>query len=60
MVVEEEIEDGFYQYADQYDQWDTTLYTPVTKNDVGYSHTFNLDNPVFNFTKIKHDEISKQ
>ena len=22
-------EDGFYQWADQYDQWDNTFYTPV-------------------------------
>ena len=56
---EEEEEDGVYQWADQYDQWDTTPYTPVTKKDVGDSHTFYLDNPLFNLTKIKRDETSK-
>ena len=57
VVVEEE--DEFYQWADQYDQWDTTPYTPVTDNDVGGSHTFNFDNPLFNLTKIKRDGTSK-
>ena len=59
IIVEEEEEDEFYQWADQYDQWDTTPYTPVTDNDVGGSHTFNVDNPVLNFTKIKGDGTSK-
>ena len=51
IIVEEEEEDGFYQWADQYDQWDTTPYTPVTNNDVGGSHTFNFDNPLFNLKR---------
>ena len=52
-------EDGFHQWADQYDQWDTTLYTPITNNDVRGSHTCNVDNPVFNLTKIKCGRTSK-
>ena len=59
IIVEEEEEDGFYQWADQYDQWDTTPYTPVTDDDVGGSYTFNVDNPLFNLTKIKRDGTSK-
>ena len=59
IILEEEGEDGFYQWVDQYDQWDTTPYTPVTNNDVGDSHKFNVDNPVFNLTKIKRDGTSK-
>jgi len=57
IIVEEE--DGFYQWADQYDQWDTTSYTPVTDDDVGDTHTFNLDNSSFNLTKIKRDGTFK-
>ena len=45
--------------AAQYDQWDTTSYTPVTDDDMGGSHTFNVDNPVFNVTIIKRDGTSK-
>ena len=59
IIVEEEEEDEFYQWADQYDQWDTTSYTPVTNNNVGGSHTFNVDNPLFNLTKIKRDGTFK-
>jgi len=57
IIVEEE--DGFYQWADQYDQWDAASYTPVTDDDVGGTHTFNLDNPSFNLTKIKRDGTFK-
>ena len=59
IVEEEEEEDGFYQWADQYDQRDTTPYTPVTNDDVGGSDTFNVDNPLFNLTDIKGDRTSK-
>ena len=50
---EEEEEDRFHQWADQYDQWDNTSYTPVDEDDVGGSHTFNVDNHAFDITKIK-------
>ena len=56
---EEEEEDGFYQWADQYDQWGNTSYTPMDEDDVGGSNTFNVDNHVFNITKIKQDWILK-
>ena len=58
-IILEEEEDGFYQWADQYDQWDNTSYTPVEEGDTGGSHTFNVDNCVFNITKIKRDGTSK-
>ena len=57
-ILEEE-EDGFHQWADQYDQWDNTSYTPMEEDDVGGFHTFNVDNRVFNITKIKPDGTSK-
>ena len=57
-VVEEE-EDNFHQCADQYDQWDNTSYTPVEEDDMGGSHTFNVDNHVYNIIKIKRDWTSK-
>ena len=34
-----EEKDGFYQFMDQYDKWDTTPYTPVADNNMGSSHT---------------------
>ena len=49
----------FHQWADQYDQWDNTLYTPVDEDDVGGSNIFNVENHVFNITKIKQDRTSK-
>ena len=58
IIVEEE-EDGFYQWADQYDQWNTTPYIPIIDDDVRSSHTFNIDNLLFNLTKIKRDGTSK-
>ena len=58
ITVEEE-ENKFYQWVDQYDQWDTTSYTPVTDNNVEGSHKFNLNNLLFNLTKIKRDRTSK-
>ena len=58
IIIEEE-EDVFHQWSDQYDQWDNTSYLPVNEDDVGGSHTFNVDNPVFNLTKIKWDGTSK-
>ena len=59
IVEEEEEEDRVYHCAEQYDQWDTTPYTPATNDDMGGSHTFNVDNPVFNLTKIKRDRTVK-
>ena len=52
-IILEEKEDVFYQQADQYHQWDNTPYTPVKEDEGGSSHTFNVDNHVFNITKIK-------
>ena len=54
-IILEEEEGGF----DQYDQWDNTSYTPVEEDDVKGSCTFNVDNPVFNITKIKQDGTSR-
>ena len=58
-IIVEEKEMRFHQWADQYDQWDNSSYTPIIDNDAGSSHTFNVDNPVFNLTKIKQDGTSK-
>ena len=52
---EEEEEDRFHQWTDQYDQSDNTSYAPVCEDDGGSSHIFNVDNHVFNLTKIKRD-----
>ena len=57
IILEEE--DGFCQWTYQYDQWDNTLYPPVNEDDVEGSHTFNVDNHVFNITKIKQDGTPK-
>ena len=59
IIIEEEEEDKFYQWANQYIQWDSTLYKPVSDVDVKCSHKLNLDNPLFNLTKIKGDGTSK-
>ena len=58
-IILKEEEDSFHQWADQYDQWDNTLCTPVNEDDVRGSNTFNADNHVFNITKIKSDGTSK-
>ena len=58
-LEKEEEEDGFRQWANQYDQWDNTSYIPVEEDDIGGSHTFNVDNHVFNITKIKQDGTLK-
>ena len=58
-IILEEEEDGFYRWADKYDQWDINPYTPVEGNKMGGSHTCNVDNSVSNLTKTKHDEKSK-
>ena len=52
-IILEEEEDSFYQWADRYDQWDNTSYTPVEEDDAEGSYTFNVDNCDFNLTKIK-------
>ena len=54
-----EKEDKFHQWVDQNDKCDNTSYTPMNEDDVGGFHTFNVDNHVFNITKIKQDGISK-
>ena len=59
IILEEEEEGGFHHRADQYNQWDNTSYTPVNEDDMGGSHLFNVDKPVFNIAKIKQDETSK-
>ena len=53
IILEEE--DTVYQWADKYDQWDNSPYTPTNGNEVGGSRTFNVDNSVFNLTKTKHN-----
>ena len=58
-IILEEEDDGFYQWADQHNQWDDTLYTPVEEDDVRGSHTFNVDSRVFKITKIKRNETLK-
>ena len=59
IILEEEEEDGFYQWADRYDQWDNTSYTPVKEDEAGGSHTFNDANRIFNVTKTKRNGKSK-
>ena len=54
-IILEEEEDVFYWWADNYDQWDNTSYTPVEEDETGGSHTFNVDNRVFNITKTKQN-----
>ena len=58
-IILEEEEDGFYQWADKYEQWDNNPYTPEERNETGGSPTFNTDNNVFNLTKTKHNRKSK-
>mmetsp|Transcript_51472 Transcript_51472/g.52449 ORF Transcript_51472/g.52449 Transcript_51472/m.52449 type:complete len:157 (+) Transcript_51472:402-872(+) len=58
IFLEEEEKDGFHQWAGQYDQWDNRSYMPVNEDDVRCSHIFNVDNPVFNLTKIIQDGTS--
>ena len=53
-IILEEEEYSFYQWADKYNQWDNISYAPVEGIETG-SHTFNVDNSVFNLTKTKHD-----
>ena len=57
--VLKEKEECFYQWADKYDQWDNNPYTPEERNKTGGSHTFNVDNRIFNLTKTKHNGKSK-
>ena len=57
IILEEE--DGFYKWADKYDIWDSNLYTPTKGNEMRGSHTFNVNNSVYNFTKTKHNGKSK-
>ena len=58
-IILEQEEHIIYQWADQDDQHDNTSYTPVEEDDVGSSHIYNVDNHVFNITKIKQDGTSK-
>ena len=59
IIVEEEEDNRIYQWADQCHQWDTASYIPITNNDVGDSHTFNLGNHMFNLTKTMRDKTFK-
>ena len=56
-IILEEDKENFYQWAGNYnyDQWDNTSYTPVGEDEIGDSHTFNVDNSVFNITKTKRN-----
>ena len=58
-IILDEEEDDFYQWAENYDQWDNNPYTPVEGNETGGSHTFNVDNSVFNLTKTEQNRKSK-
>ena len=58
-IILKEEEDGFYQWADNYDQWDNNPYTRMEENEMRVSHTFNVDNSVFNLTETKHNGKSK-
>ena len=49
----------FFQWDDKYDQWDNNPYTPVEGNEIGGSHTFNVEHSVFDLTKTKHNRKSK-
>ena len=59
--VLEEKEEWCYQSADNYDVWNNNPYTPAKGNEMGGSHTFNVDTSVFNLTKTKtkHNGKSK-
>ena len=59
-IILEEVEDGFYQWADKYDQLDNNPYTSVERNEMGGSHIFNVDNNVFNLIKTKHKRKLKK
>ena len=52
-IILEEESDGFHQWANQYEQWNTTSYTPVTNDDERGYHIFNVDNSMFSLTKSK-------
>ena len=58
-IILEEEENSFYQWAKNYDQWDNNPYTPVKGDEARGSHTFNVDNSVFNLTKTKYNGKSK-
>ena len=59
IILKEEEEDGFYQWADKYDQRDINPYTPMEGDETGGSRTFNIDKSVFNLTKTKQNGKSK-
>ena len=54
-IILEEEEDRFRQWADQYDQWDNTSYTPVDENDVGVPQ--HLMSPIMCSTSQKSNEM---
>ena len=58
-IILEERENGFYQGAGKYDQWDNNPYTPVEGNATRGSHTFNTDNNIFNLANTKHNRKPK-
>ena len=58
-IILKEEEDCVYQLADNYDQLDNNPYITVEGDETGVSHTFNVDNSVFNLTKTKQNGKSK-
>ena len=48
-IILEEEEDGFHNWANNYDQWDST------RIKTGRYHTLNGGDRVFNLTKTKHN-----
>ena len=59
IFLEEEEEDGFYHCAGKYDMWDNNPYTDVEGDEMRGSHTFIIDNSVFNLTKTKRNKKLK-
>ena len=57
--VMKEKEELFYQWADNYDVWNSDSYSPTKGIKMGGSHTFAGNTDVFNLTKTKHNGKSK-
>ena len=49
--IVEEKEGWFYGWADKYDAWNGSSYTPTKENEPGISHTFTGDNSILNSPK---------
>ena len=48
-----------YKWADKYDLWNDSSYTPRNENGPGSSHTFTGNNSILKLTKTKHNGESK-